>query len=123
MQELGYWERVAAHNAAFFNGLRPVPEADFIDDPPPDCDSCSGTGATSCPYCHGDGEVECECSKCSHEHYRTCLPCDGHGTVSKCDACKGSGKSTGLTPLFLPHPADEWTVPSLLSISSNGSFT
>lgn len=40
-----------------------------------------------------------------------------------CHACDGEGYTTTKTRVRHQHPADEWTVPSLLSISSNGSFS
>jgi hypothetical protein len=40
-----------------------------------------------------------------------------------CHECGGEGYLTNTTRIRHQHPADEWTIPSLLPISLNGSFT
>jgi hypothetical protein len=41
----------------------------------------------------------------------------------ECSECCGAGFVSSVTTIRHQHPADEWTIPSLLPISLNGSFT
>ena len=36
-----------------------------------------------CGECDGEGEIECECSECGHEHSTECKACDGEGYTSE----------------------------------------
>lgn len=40
-----------------------------------------------------------------------------------CEACGGSCEIRTSRPVQMPHPADSWTLRSLLPLSINGSFT
>jgi hypothetical protein len=43
--------------------------------------------------------------------------------VDECPKCLGSGTIKHTRRIRHQHPADEWTIPSLLPLSVNGSFT
>lgn len=120
---LSWAEMIAAHTASLLAALRCDPSVTETEEPPRECASCKGRGVGECERCDGYGEVDCECSECSHEHTRFCKACGGTGETDSCAKCKGSGKAPPDGPLLIPHPADEWTVPSLLALSINGSFT
>jgi molecular chaperone DnaJ len=62
------------------------------------CDTCKGqgsrpgTGAKTCPTCHGAGELRM--TQGFFQISRTCGHCQGHGKVitDPCQACRGAGK-------------------------------
>lgn len=121
VQLLSSEQLAAAHTSAFLGCLRgwALPEE---DDKGLECEDCTGTGESVCSKCYGDGETDCECSNCGDDHSRVCRLCDGTGTTGKCRECHGSGFSIDPTTIIIRHPADEWTISSLLPISLNGSF-
>lgn len=81
------------------------------------CDQCSGTGAkkgssaTTCPTCHGSGQMTF--SQGFFNVQRTCTSCQGTGQVIKdpCRKCSGQGKLTETTTvkIVIPQGADTGT--------------
>jgi molecular chaperone DnaJ len=75
------------------------------------CDSCSGTGAaegtapTTCPQCHGRGQVRYQ--QGFFTVARTCGQCRGGGTIiaKPCSSCRGTGRVQKERKLTVRIPA------------------
>jgi molecular chaperone DnaJ len=75
------------------------------------CDTCSGTGAapgtgpTSCPQCHGRGQLRYQ--QGFFTVARTCSQCRGTGQVIRnpCQTCHGEGRVTKERKLTVKIPA------------------
>ena len=75
------------------------------------CDRCHGSGAepgsgpSTCPTCHGRGEILYQQSFLSIR--RTCSTCNGAGQVIRnpCDACRGAGRRQVQRKLKINIPA------------------
>ncbi len=80
-----------------------------------ECDVCKGTGAkagsgsTTCPTCHGQGEIR-QVSRSMFGQFvniSACNTCGGSGQVIKdhCENCKGEGRVSGETTIKVNVPA------------------
>ncbi len=75
------------------------------------CDACSGSGAksgsgaTTCPMCHGSGEVAYRQGFFTIS--RTCSRCNGEGKVIErlCPECNGDGRVRGEATIDVQVPA------------------
>lgn len=75
------------------------------------CESCDGTGAhpgtstTTCPMCHGRGEVAYRQGFFTVS--QTCQRCGGEGKIvdHPCDSCEGSGRVRGEATIPVDIPA------------------
>jgi molecular chaperone DnaJ len=75
------------------------------------CDRCSGSGAepgsgaSTCPTCHGRGEILYQQSFLSIR--RTCSTCNGAGQVIRhpCEVCRGAGRRQTQRKLKINIPA------------------
>lgn len=79
------------------------------------CDTCSGSGAkpgsgtTTCPACHGSGELR-QVSRSMFGQFVNIVPCTncgGEGTIVKepCRACDGDGRRQGEVTIRVNVPA------------------
>lgn len=75
------------------------------------CDSCKGSGAkagtsaTTCPYCHGTGQMEV--TQGFFRTRTTCHKCQGAGQVIEeaCPSCRGNGKQSQSSSIKITIPA------------------
>jgi len=95
------------------------------------CDECDGTGiakgygATTCPTCHGSGEVR-QVSRSIFGQFvniTTCPTCHGEGRIisNPCPRCHGEGRVRGESTISIKIPAGVATG-NYLTIRGEGNY-
>lgn len=83
------------------------------------CEACIGV---ECEVCQGEGETDCECRSCGHEHEVTCAECSGTGYkkrpekpvgTERCEACREAQarivRLRNYYPGCDPHQGTRWS--------------